>query len=99
VTLIAGLQVTLPDPVTVIVSPLDAELTQEATEALSSVLVHVGLDPVQAASITSANENTMIEMNINIRMVISKLANDPTQLFDECAAPQLRICPQSFTKD
>jgi hypothetical protein len=56
--LIAGLQVTLPDPVTLIVSPLDAELTHDATDVRSALLVHVGLEPEQAASAASANEKT-----------------------------------------
>lgn len=34
-----------------IVSPLEAELTQEATLVRSALVVHIGLDPVHAALI------------------------------------------------
>jgi len=40
---------------TFIVSPADALETQLATEAESEELVHVGLDPVQAAKVFSAS--------------------------------------------
>ena len=65
------LQDTLPDPDTVIVSPLVAKLTHEATDVLSEVLVHDGLEPVHAASMTPANENIMNRTNANIGINIS----------------------------
>jgi hypothetical protein len=53
------------------VSPLVAELMHEATDVLSEVLVHDGLEPVHAASMTPANENIMNRTNANIGINIS----------------------------